>query len=84
MKIYTIIVTYNGLQWMDFCLGSLRASTVQTTPIIIDNNSSDNNQNDDQNQNNDDKDDNQNDQPQQPDSNLETEEDKDTGYGPIF
>ena len=41
MKIYTIIVTYNGLQWMDFCLGSLRASTVQTTPIIIDNNSSD-------------------------------------------
>lgn len=41
MKIYTIIVTYNGIQWIDFCLKSLRQSSVQTTPIIIDNCSTD-------------------------------------------
>ena len=37
MNIFTIIVTYNGLKWVDFCLGSLRLSTIKTTPIIIDN-----------------------------------------------
>lgn len=41
MTIFTIIVTYNGKKWMDFCLGSLRRSTITTTPIIIDNNSTD-------------------------------------------
>ena len=41
MTIFTIIVTYNGKKWMDFCLGSLRRSTIPTTPIIIDNNSTD-------------------------------------------
>lgn len=42
MIIYTIIVTFNGQHWIDFCLGSLRKSTVSTTPIIIDNYSQDN------------------------------------------
>ena len=42
MKIYTIIVTYNGQKWLDFCLGSLRESSIKTVPIIIDNCSSDN------------------------------------------
>lgn len=42
MKIYTVIVTYNGQKWLDFCLGSLRESSIKTTPIIVDNCSSDN------------------------------------------
>ena len=41
MIIYAIIVTYNGRKWIDFCLGSLRKSSIQTTPIVIDNCSSD-------------------------------------------
>ena len=41
MTIYTIIVTYNGRKWVDFCLGSLRKSSVQTIPLIIDNCSKD-------------------------------------------
>ena len=42
LKIFTIIVTYNGQRWIDFCLGSLRRSTITTTPIVIDNCSVDN------------------------------------------
>ncbi len=42
MRIYAIIVTYNGRHWVDFCLGSLRKSSIPTIPIIIDNNSTDN------------------------------------------
>ena len=41
MTIYTIIVTYNGHRWMDFCLGSLRKSSIKTIPLIIDNGSTD-------------------------------------------
>lgn len=41
MIIYSIIVTYNGRKWVDFCLGSLRKSSVQTIPLIIDNCSKD-------------------------------------------
>ena len=41
MNIFTIIVTYNGKKWVDFCLGSLRRSTVQTIPLVIDNCSTD-------------------------------------------
>ncbi len=41
MLIYTIIVTYNGRHWVDFCLGSLRKSTVATIPLVIDNCSTD-------------------------------------------
>ncbi len=41
MLIYTIIVTYNGRHWADFCLGSLRKSTIPTIPLVIDNCSTD-------------------------------------------
>ena len=40
-RIFSIVVTYNGLQWYDRCLGSLQASEVPVTTIVIDNASSD-------------------------------------------
>ena len=40
-KVFTIIVTYNGLKWYDRCFGSLRRSTVPVIPVVIDNASSD-------------------------------------------
>ncbi len=40
-RIYTIIVTYNGMQWIEKCLTMLRQSTVHTDVIVIDNNSTD-------------------------------------------
>lgn len=40
-KIYAIIVTYNAMQWVDRCLGSLRLSSIPLKPIIIDNGSKD-------------------------------------------
>lgn len=39
--IYTIVVTYNGKQWIDRCFNSLFRSTVQQKIIAIDNASSD-------------------------------------------
>jgi len=42
MLVYTIVVTYNGLKWMKRCLDSIRNSTVQSIPIVIDNHSTDN------------------------------------------
>ncbi len=41
MQIYTIIVTYNALPWIDRCLQSLRESSVSSIPIVIDNASKD-------------------------------------------
>lgn len=41
MKIITIIVTYNGMKWIDSCLRSLRMSTVPCTTVVIDNMSTD-------------------------------------------
>ena len=41
MKIFTIIVTYNGMKWLKRCLDSLRSSTVPTIAVVIDNNSTD-------------------------------------------
>lgn len=41
MKIYTIIVTYNAMQWIDRCLASLRNSSIKTDVIVIDNCSAD-------------------------------------------
>ena len=42
-KIFTIVVTYNGMQrnWIQKCLDSLIASSVKTEIIVIDNNSID-------------------------------------------
>lgn len=41
MKILTIIVTYNGLQWYDRCLGSLQQSTIPVDVMVVDNASMD-------------------------------------------
>lgn len=41
INIYVIIVTYNAMQWIDRCLGSLHQSSIPLTPIVIDNGSKD-------------------------------------------
>lgn len=41
MKVYAIIVTYNGIKWIEECLKSLTKSSIAIETIIIDNNSSD-------------------------------------------
>lgn len=41
MKVYVIIVTYNGMRWIERCLNSLRQSTVPVVPVVIDNASTD-------------------------------------------
>lgn len=40
-RIFAIVVTYNGKRWYDRCLGSLQASEVPVTTIVVDNDSSD-------------------------------------------
>lgn len=40
-KVYTIIVTYNGMRWIKHCLDCLNESTVKTDILIIDNMSTD-------------------------------------------
>ncbi len=40
-KVLTIIVTYNGIQWIEDCLNSLKESIYPTDVIIIDNGSTD-------------------------------------------
>ena len=40
-KILVIIVTYNGMKWIDRCLGSVYASGMPADVIVIDNGSSD-------------------------------------------
>ena len=39
--IYTIVVTYNGMRWIDRCLNSLLATTIPTHILVIDNSSND-------------------------------------------
>ncbi len=41
MKIFAIIVTYNGMRWIERCLEMLRQSTVPIVPVVIDNCSKD-------------------------------------------
>jgi GT2 family glycosyltransferase len=41
IKIYIIIVTYNGRKWYDNCFGSLRKSSIPIHVIVIDNASTD-------------------------------------------
>lgn len=41
MRIYAIIVTYNGLKWIDKCLQSVYNSRMALIPIVIDNSSTD-------------------------------------------
>ena len=40
-KVFVIIVTYNGLKWIDKCLGSLRDGKIEVQPVVIDNHSTD-------------------------------------------
>lgn len=40
-RILTIVVTYNGMKWMDRCLGSLSVSTMPSDVMVIDNGSTD-------------------------------------------
>jgi len=41
MKVYCIVVTYNGEQWVDKCFGSLRAVDIPLKTIVVDNGSTD-------------------------------------------
>ena len=41
MKIYAIVITYNGKKWYDRCFGSLRDSEMPVETIVIDNTSTD-------------------------------------------
>ncbi|MFN6178835.1 MAG: glycosyltransferase family 2 protein [Flavobacteriales bacterium] len=41
MNVTAIVVTYNGMQWVDRCLGSLRASLLPVRTIVVDNGSTD-------------------------------------------
>lgn len=40
-NIYVVVVTWNGMQWIDRCLSDLRASTISVSTIVVDNGSSD-------------------------------------------
>lgn len=41
MKLYVIIVTYNGAKWIEHCLSSVYQSTIEAVPIVLDNGSKD-------------------------------------------
>jgi GT2 family glycosyltransferase len=41
MNVSAIVVTYNGMQWVDRCLGSLRTSMLPVRTIVVDNGSTD-------------------------------------------
>ena len=41
MRVFVLIITYNAEKWIEFCLGSLKDSTIPITPLIVDNNSND-------------------------------------------
>lgn len=41
MLVYSIVITYNGAQWIKTCLHSLLESTISTVIIVIDNGSTD-------------------------------------------
>lgn len=40
-NVYTVVVTYNGMAWLDRCLGSLIASSAPVHVIVVDNGSTD-------------------------------------------
>lgn len=41
LKVFVIVVTYNGMQWYDRCFTSLRNSTIPVQTIVVDNASGD-------------------------------------------
>jgi GT2 family glycosyltransferase len=42
VKVYIVIVTYNAEKWIRNCINSINESTVKSSVVIVDNNSSDN------------------------------------------
>lgn len=40
-KVYAVVVTFNGLQWLDRCVGSLLSSDMPVSVVIVDNASTD-------------------------------------------
>ncbi len=44
IKVFVIIVTYNGSKWIEKCLSSLRSSKIEIQTIVVDNCSKDNTQ----------------------------------------
>ena len=40
-RILVIVVTWNSARWLDWCLGSLRSSTVRVDALVVDNASTD-------------------------------------------
>lgn len=41
VKVYAVVVTYNGMKWIEECLKSILNSSVPVIPLVIDNNSTD-------------------------------------------
>lgn len=41
VNVFAVIVTYNGLRWIDKCLSSVASSSIPISPIVVDNNSTD-------------------------------------------
>lgn len=41
IKIFSVIVTYNGLKWYDRCFGSLQNSSMPVSVVVVDNGSTD-------------------------------------------
>ena len=41
IKIFSVIVTYNGLKWYDRCFGSLQNSSIPVSVVVVDNGSTD-------------------------------------------
>jgi GT2 family glycosyltransferase len=41
MKIFSLVVTYNGAKWIAGCLDSLKASSTDNEIIVVDNGSTD-------------------------------------------
>ena len=42
MKVLVVIVTFNAMNWIEKCLGSIKKSTIPLSSIVVDNNSTDN------------------------------------------
>ncbi len=40
-KVYVIVVTYNGMRWLDRCFGSIAASELPLRTVVVDNGSTD-------------------------------------------
>ena len=41
MRVFVVIVTYNGLNWLERCIGKLSTSTIPLEVLVIDNHSTD-------------------------------------------